>query len=324
MHEPLISIIIPVLNGSKFLERCFSTLEKQTYSNLEIIFIDNGSSDDTKVKIESYCYKKKGIKLLNCSKLGPGAARNVGIKYASGEYISFLDVDDELLPEKHNVLMEGFNKYPEAGMVVGKAIKQFSDGRKLNLELGPLKKSINHPPLSGILWLKHLMLNPVTCSYLVRSEILQSNKIRFSGIPYGEDIAFNVLVGLKNNVLVVDKLVCTYHRHSQSSISIANQNISSLERYFQFYEKFALPYFYERRDKEPFNQAFKLSERITFRMLMKLIFSSQRDYHSSYRTLTENSLLKDYKLFYRLFSLLPYKYASYLFDIFHSISAKKS
>ena len=62
MYEPLISIIIPVLNGSKFLERCFSTLEKQTYSNLEIIFIDNGSSDDTKVKIESYCYKKKGIK----------------------------------------------------------------------------------------------------------------------------------------------------------------------------------------------------------------------------------------------------------------------
>ena len=319
MNRPLISIIIPVYNGIKFLDRCFKTLNDQSYSNLELIFIDNGSTDGSIKKIKSYCETNSYANLFNCNKRGVGYARNKGIEVSKGEFISFLDVDDELLPEKHNVLMEGFNKYPEAGMVVGKAIKQFSDGRKLNLELGPLKKSINHPPLSGILWLKHLMLNPVTCSYLVRSEILQSNKIRFSGIPYGEDIAFNVLVGLKNNVLVVDKLVCTYHRHSQSSISIANQNISSLERYFQFYEKFALPYFYERRDKEPFNQAFKLSERITFRMLMKLIFSSQQDYHSSYRTLTENSLLKDYKLFYRLFSLLPYKYESYLFDIFHDI-----
>ena len=323
MNKPLISIIIPVYNGIKFLDRCFKTLNDQSYSNLELIFIDNGSTDGSIEKIKSYCETNSYANLFNFNKRGVGYARNKGIEVSKGEFISFLDVDDEICVDKHQLLMDGFNKYPNVGMVIGETIKQYEDGRSYVLYMHLLNQNVTPAPEAGLLWVKYLSQNPTSCSYMVRSKILKDNNIRFANISYGEDIAFNVLVGLKNNVLVVDKLVCTYHRHSQSSISIANQNISSLERYFQFYEKFALPYFYERRDKEPFNQAFKLSERITFRMLMKLIFSSQQDYHSSYRTLTENSLLKDYKLFYRLFSLLPYKYASYLFDIFHDIYPKK-
>ena len=74
---------------------------------------------------------------------------------------------------------------------------------------------------------------------------------------------------------------------------------------------------FHKKNIKPYNEAFQISQKSAFKILMKLIFSSQKDYHSSYRRLIENRLLKDYKLFYRLFSLLPYKYASYLFDIFH-------
>ena len=59
MSESLISIIIPVLDGSKFLVRCFDTLEKQLYSNLEVIFIDNGSEDDSKEIINNYSIEKE-------------------------------------------------------------------------------------------------------------------------------------------------------------------------------------------------------------------------------------------------------------------------
>ena len=67
MSESLISIIIPVLDGSKFLVRCFDTLEKQLYSNLEVIFIDNGSEDDSKEIIKNQCSKKKNYYLIKFS-----------------------------------------------------------------------------------------------------------------------------------------------------------------------------------------------------------------------------------------------------------------
>jgi len=104
MSEPLISIIIPVLNGGQFLDRCFSTLKQQIYPNLEIIFIDNGSCDDSRERINQYCSKFSNYHLMDCSKLGSGAARNIGIEFSSGEYISFLDVDDELEPDKYGIL----------------------------------------------------------------------------------------------------------------------------------------------------------------------------------------------------------------------------
>ena len=124
MSESLISIIIPVLNGVSFLDNCFSTLEKQTYPNLEIIFVDNGSSDGSRERINRYCSSHKGFYLLDCPKPGPGAARNKGIEFSRGDYISFLDVDDDLEPDKHFVLLEGFERFPNATMVVGKTRKK--------------------------------------------------------------------------------------------------------------------------------------------------------------------------------------------------------
>ena len=222
------------------------------------------------------------------------------------------------------ILLDELKKYPEAAMAVGKTKKIFSNDKQLIMTQEPLKVGLNKPPAAGLSWLRQFQCNPTSCSYLLKKSAILETENVFADIPYGEDIAFNVLVGLNHNIVVTDKLVCTYHRHSKSSVSIANQQMESLERYFQFYEKFALPYFNKKKNIKPYNEAFQISQKSAFKILMKLIFSSQKDYHSSYRRLIENRLLKDYKLFYRLFSLLPYKYVSYLFDIFYSVLSKKS
>jgi len=319
MDNPLISIIIPVFNGEQFLDRCFSTLKEQQYPNIEIIFVDNISTDRSKEIIATYCNNNNNAKLIECYMKGPGFARNTGIEFARGEFISFLDVDDELLPDKHNILLQGFKQYPNAGMVIGKTKKQYSDGRTSIVGGGPFKE-LNQAPEMGLLWLTHLMLNPTTCSYVVKSDILKNEKIRFASMPYGEDVVFNILVGLFNNVIFIDQLVCTYHRHPKSAVTIANQQMSSLERYFQLYEKFALPYFYERRNSEPFKQAFYISEKIAFRMLMKLIHVEKKEqYITNLDDLQRKSFITNLMFRKILFNFFPFNMANSLNERLYKI-----
>lgn len=91
--NPLVSIIIPVYNGEKFIARAIESCIQQTYSNIEILVINNGSTDSTLSIVTSF--KDERLKILNCSK-GRSKARNLGLKEAKGRYINFLDADDTL------------------------------------------------------------------------------------------------------------------------------------------------------------------------------------------------------------------------------------
>ena len=313
MSKPLISIIIPVLNGYNFLDRCFSTLKKQNYSKLEIIFVDNGSSDGSLEKINKYCAQYSNYQALNCSTPGPGSARNVGIKKAQGEFISFLDVDDELEPNKHELLLEVFNKYQSSAMAIGRTKKIYSNGEETVITLGSLKVGLNQFPTSGLLWLQQFQHHPHISAVLIKKKVLIESDIYFPELKYGEDIAFSVQVGIKNNIIVLDELVSIYHRHSQSAVSLANQQMSSIERYFQFYEKFALPYFYSKRHEKLFNLGYKCSERIAYRLLMQLIkVEMKTKYRKKLSKLQDRSLIS--KTFFRtlLFTCLPYNAANKL------------
>jgi len=182
MNKPLISIIIPVYNGIEYLSRCFKTLKDQTYSNLELIFVDNGSTDGSLNEIKLFCEKINYAYLFKCKKIGPGHARNKGIEVANGVFISFLDVDDEISRDKHQILLDGFIKYPNAGMVVAQTLKQYSDGRSYTLDMSMLEDELTSAPNAGILWVDNLSQNSTSCSYMVRSKIFEDSKIRFADI----------------------------------------------------------------------------------------------------------------------------------------------
>lgn len=98
LNNPLISIIIPVYNTSKYLTRCLESIIKQTYQNIEIICIDDGSTDNSFKIIKKYATKDPRIKALSQANSGQSSARNKGIKKATGKYICFIDSDDEIAP----------------------------------------------------------------------------------------------------------------------------------------------------------------------------------------------------------------------------------
>ena len=90
------SIIVPIFNCQKYLTKCINSLRNQTYKNLEIICIDDGSTDNSKQIIEEFSKQDKRIKLITQQNQGVSVARNNGIKIATGEYIMFVDADDWL------------------------------------------------------------------------------------------------------------------------------------------------------------------------------------------------------------------------------------
>ncbi len=97
--EKKISVVIPMYNAKKHLNRSFVTVLNQTYKNLEIICVNDGSTDGTKEAVEEFMAHDKRIILINQEKAGVSHARNNGLKHVTGEYVQFVDADDEIEPD---------------------------------------------------------------------------------------------------------------------------------------------------------------------------------------------------------------------------------
>ena len=106
VNYPLVSVIVPVYNMEKYLSRCVDSITEQSYKNLEIILVDDGSTDQSPEICENYAMKDSRIKVVHKKNGGLGPARNTGLENASGEYISFIDSDDWI---KENMIEELLN-----------------------------------------------------------------------------------------------------------------------------------------------------------------------------------------------------------------------
>lgn len=114
---PLISCIIPVYNGENYLEETLDSVFAQTYNPLEVIVVDDGSTDGTAVQIKA---RTEEILYLRQSNAGPAAARNAGIAAAAADYLAFVDADDLWLPDKLKRQMEFFAANPALDVCVTK------------------------------------------------------------------------------------------------------------------------------------------------------------------------------------------------------------
>ena len=122
-RQPLVSVITPCYNGDKFLSIFLDSLLDQTYKNIEFIFVDDGSTDRTRTIFYSYVkrFKGKGYKLVyvkQAKNKGQAAALNKGLKYFTGEYLTWPDADDILHKDNIRLRVEFLEQHKECGMVV--------------------------------------------------------------------------------------------------------------------------------------------------------------------------------------------------------------
>ncbi|MBD3724694.1 MAG: glycosyltransferase [Arcobacter sp.] len=129
LTNPLVSVIITTHNREDLLPRAVESVLAQTYNNLEIIIVDDGSTDNTEQLVNSYMQKHEQIKYIKHEKaLGGNAARNSGIRAASGEFVAGLDDDDEFTPDRIQVLMNNYSE--EYSMITSRSVKVTKTGKQ--------------------------------------------------------------------------------------------------------------------------------------------------------------------------------------------------
>ena len=111
MRNPLISVIVPIYKVEKYLSRCIDSILKQTYHNLEIFLVDDGSPDNCGLIADGYASKDKRIKVIHKQNGGLSDARNVAIEKSTGEYITFIDSDDYVTHDYIEVLLNLIEKH---------------------------------------------------------------------------------------------------------------------------------------------------------------------------------------------------------------------
>ena len=125
-----ISIIVPVYNTEAYLPACLESLLRQTHRNLELLTVDDGSTDGSAAILEAYAKRDPRIRVIRQKNGGVSSARNAGIDAATGAYIGFVDSDDTVEPTYCETLLRGFAEHPEIGVsICGRTILGHPNGR---------------------------------------------------------------------------------------------------------------------------------------------------------------------------------------------------
>ena len=115
--QPFISVIIPVFNGEEFVEKCVDSVLTQTLKELQIIIIDDGSTDCTLEIVNKLATKDKRIMIIHQDNAGASKARNIGLRAAAAEWILFVDADDTIAPDYCDSMLNAA-KFLEANVVI--------------------------------------------------------------------------------------------------------------------------------------------------------------------------------------------------------------
>jgi glycosyltransferase involved in cell wall biosynthesis len=137
--SPLVSVIIPAYNSAAFLSDAVDSAVRQTYRSVELIIVNDGSTDDTSSLAERLAAHDARITVVHQPNAGLSAARNTGLKVARGEFVSFLDADDALLPEKIEHQVAFLREHPDCDLV-------YSDHYIANAKLEPIGLRAPGPP----------------------------------------------------------------------------------------------------------------------------------------------------------------------------------
>lgn len=212
---PKISIIIPAFNEEKNISRCLDSVLNQTFTDFEVICIDDGSSDSTFEIIRNYSKKDSRIISLNNPQKGVSSARNFGIDNSKGDYIGFVDSDDFIQPQMYEFLYKA----------VTENNCDFSVCKYEKSSL-PTKKSFDYKCLPFIadkyvnsfdndFNLNNELIFSSACTKLISKKFLDC--IRFKNFRIGEDTVFNSELLFKNGKSVlVDATLYTYYVNQQS------------------------------------------------------------------------------------------------------------
>ena len=196
MNESLISVIVPVYNTEKYLERCINSILHQTYKNIELILVDDGSTDNSSTICDEYAKQDYRVKVIHKKNGGLSSARNAGLDIAIGDYIGFIDSDDYISEKMYESLykaIEGKNNSISNVMFV----RVFSDGYIASSTVPHNKSEI----ILKEKYIEELLLHKgdaSVCSKLFPRKLLIGKKFKEGKLNEDLLFMFSILKEIKN------------------------------------------------------------------------------------------------------------------------------
>ncbi len=276
--EPLITVVITCYNVAKYLSRCIESVMGQTYRNIEILLIDDGSRDNSGTICDYYETQDKRINVVHQSNAGPGAARNLAIDMAKGEYIAFVDGDDYVEPYMYEYLLQAMQRSGSSLSVC----KYYSDrvDDEINIHVLSEEEKAGNAMLIDreellTLYIEESEEYPIknaVWNKMYHRSVLENN--RMPEQKYYEDILFTMrllnsvetavfidtalyhyIIDRKDSIMnqgacegILTDQIPAYHARDEFLIEIGREDLVNTQDYLM-YKKLLLLYTEARRDK---------------------------------------------------------------------------
>lgn len=260
----MISVIVPVYNVEPYVSRCLESIKNQSFTDLEIILVDDGSTDNSGKICDEYAAEDKRIKVFHTLNRGLSAARNYGIKYASGDYLSFIDSDDWIDNDFYEVMMNllidanadicvcGFECFSENSTRLWQPESKVYDSDSALIEL--LSERINNNA-----W------NKLYRRCLIQ-ELSENNKLFPEGKNYEDISVMHRIIRVANNVALISRPL--YHYNIRQDSITKTYSVNNLLDYCDAY--FSRVDFFQNNDSVFFNAHFDLVTRTAVQGISRL------------------------------------------------------
>ena len=254
---PKVSIIVPAYNAEKTIGRCIESILNQTWTDLELIVLDDGSKDGTAKIIDDYADRDARVRPVHKENSGVSDTRNMGLDLAQGEYIQFLDADDWITPDATRLFVRSMEYSPECDMiisdfyrVIGKRMAQKGDiDEERLITREEYAEFMMHNPADfyyGVLWNK-----------FYRRSIIEEFGVRMDiKLDWSEDFIFNMEYIMHTRMIYVLKVPVYYYVKTEGSLIAQNgasisktvqMKLNVIEYYSAFYKNIYTPSDYSMR-----------------------------------------------------------------------------
>jgi len=270
-----ISVIIPVYNVEHFLPRCLDSVQKQSFTNIEIICVNDGSEDNCPTILKKYAAKDERIRVVSQPNRGLSVARNVGLDMATGEYIFFLDSDDFLHPQALEVFYNVALK-TNAPLIISKNFRKLYDEKcppldedllahevKYKLSTNPLKDLYKYKVVSSVAWNK-----------LFRADCIKSARF-IEGISFEDWPFITCLVSSLPVMAVIDEKLYMYNA-SRPSITRSPFSVKKIHDYMTGIH-YVYDYFRKKNDDKQWKTVQNNRINVSIKMVLSKISKSEEN-----------------------------------------------
>lgn len=247
-----ISVIIPAYNVESYIEKCIDSVLKQTYKNIEIIIVDDGSTDSTGKLCDKYKSKYNNIQVIHQQNAGLPAARNTGLKHATGDYIGFIDSDDYIYDDMYETLVENITKM-NADISMIQFCYEINDKRVYKDSTNKVEVLNSNEALIELL--KDKRIHNFAWNKLYKAELWKKHKFKAGRVYEDFEVMYKIFLDCKK-IVYIDSIKYVYVQrnnsimHNQISKYSLDRLNAVMERYdylkviqnenLQFYNAYAL------------------------------------------------------------------------------------